>query len=654
VPPCPEAISADDVGTMSVNYRNEPIASRINVPGTDQQAPGPAGDLSKVFSSVVTRVDPDLNIQPAFYQPLTRNLKGKDPYTPVIQAYENDKVQIRILVGAHEEGHNFNIHGMKWLFEPAWENSGYRNSQMMGISEHFEIVVPQLIKNPDLPFTDYLYTPGAGTDDLWNGLWGLFRVFSGANADLPTLSRNPNGRAALEPGQLGAWNFSCPKTAPVRSFGVSAVTAAQALPGGRITYLSRSDGDFGPLHDPNAILFVRTSDLDFSGRLLPGVPVEPLALRAKAGECVEVKLTNRLPDTLPGPETVTTWGYNTLPMIIDNFNNNDIRPSSLVGLHPQLLFYDASRDDGADIGLNDVNASQLVPPNQSKVYHWYAGDVKINSLGQVIATPVELGATNLMSSDRIKHAHKGAIGSLIIEPEISRWAEDTDSRNAATVKYYDPGTGTIKRYRELVLQFQNDLNLRISKPNVDDLGQPVKNLADSDDPEDSGQKAFNYRTEPLWHRVGFAPDTPLEITRDEDFTKSLSNVQVGGDPETPIFRAQPGDPVRIRLLQSGGHARNEVFALHGHVWEQEPYIDGSTRLGSNKLSFWEGAHMGVGPTHHFDVLVKNGAGGKFNVLGDFLYRDFRSFNFDGGLWGILRVNALRATTQVEPEDPVVP
>ena len=39
-PPCPEAIAAADVGTMSVNYRNEPVALRVRDPNTNKQAGG--------------------------------------------------------------------------------------------------------------------------------------------------------------------------------------------------------------------------------------------------------------------------------------------------------------------------------------------------------------------------------------------------------------------------------------------------------------------------------------------------------------------------------------------------------------------------------------------------------------------------------------
>ena len=42
-----------------------------------------------------------------------------------------------------------------------------------------------------------------------------------------------------------------------------------------------------------------------------------------------------------------------------------------------------------------------------------------------------------------------------------------------------------------------------------------------EDAEDSGHKAINYRTEPLWKRMNYAPETPLEITRTFDFTNVL-------------------------------------------------------------------------------------------------------------------------------------
>ena len=51
----------------------------------------------------------------------------------------------------------------------------------------------------------------------------------------------------------------------------------------------------GPIHDPTAIMYVRTSDLGADGKLLATAPVEPLVLRALPGDCVTVTLRNKLP-----------------------------------------------------------------------------------------------------------------------------------------------------------------------------------------------------------------------------------------------------------------------------------------------------------------------------------------------------------------------
>lgn len=633
--PCPEAIPADDPGTMTVNYRNEPIALRVRAPGTNTQAAGIPGDLSHVFRSGVTRADTRFN-QLGPYPPLTGGVLPTDPFTPLLRAYENDKVQIRILVGAQEEGHNFTVHGIDWLFEPSFPNSGYRNSQMMGISEHYEFVIPPLAKHAQTVrgFTDYLYAPGWSTDDLWNGMWGLMRAYTSNQADLLPLPNNPNGNAPPI-SNIGDFNGVCIRTAPVRNFDISAVAAQLALPNGTLVYNPRTNQG-GKLHDPTAILFVRSTDLDATNKLKPGVPIEPLILRANAGDCIEVTLRNKLPSA---PRDLP--GFNTLPMIINRFNANQLRPSNQVGLHPQLLFFDPTRSNGVNVGFNPV---QTVAPGGTETYQWYAGDMQIvNNAGIITGqgVPIEFGATGLMSSDPIKHGNKGAVGALIIEPRGSDWTEDTTSRASANV--FTDATKTTLRFREFVTVFQNDINLRRGEGD----GVAVPNLAEAEDPEDSGQKAVNYRTEPMWKRLGFEPDTPLTtecstqsgqlVTNDIIFTNALNNQQVGGDPVTPVFTARAGTPVRFRVVHPAGHQRNNTFMIHGHIWEEEPYVEASTVIGSNPRSEWIDVLTGVGPSSHFDVIPKNGAGGKFRITGDYLWRTGQSFQFDGGIWGIFRV-----------------
>ena len=410
----------------------------------------------------------------------------------------------------------------------------------------------------------------------------------------------------------------CPLNAPRRSISVTAVSAS-ALPGGKLVYNSRA-GNGGALNDPTAIMYFRSSDIDLYGNVKAGVPIEPLVVRAKAGECINFTLVNKLPKILPDLD-----GFNTMPNILYHFNSNQVKPSNQVGLHPQLLAYNVANSDGKNVGFNP---NQTVGPGGIARYTWYAGDVVINGF-QRIATPIEFGATNLISSDPIKHSNKGAIGSLIVEPEGSSWVEDAGSRAQATVTKSD-GTS----FREFVLQFQTDINMRFAD------GSPVPNLGGptgAEDAEDSAQKAINYRTEPLWKRMGYAPETPFEITRNFDFTNVLTNAQVGSDPQTPVFTARAGQQVRFRILNANGHARNNVFNLHGHFWQDEPFANNSKMIGNNPLSEFKGSQYGVGPSSHYEVMPVNGAGGARRITGDYLYRTQNSFQFDGGIWGIFRV-----------------
>jgi hypothetical protein len=701
--PCPEAISAADQGTFSVNYRNEPVPFRVRDPNTNTQASGAAGDLSKVYKSNITRADPLFNVQPTFYPALTKGVQPGDPFTPLLRAYENDKVQIRILVGAHEETHNMTINGHKWLHEPGTpqdllsvNNSGYRNQQMAGISEHFEMLTGKESIMGGRPFVDYLYQNSAATDGQWNGIWGILRVYNGRvglQTDLLALPSNTEGAAPLTTNDTafaadttfptGATDYLdisdpsvsldsapttdtslmstsmttslsssttslstdlmviqqptivtslptdfatgksfaagvCPGTAPKRNINVTAVNAA-ALPGGKLIYNSRA-GNGGALNDPTAIMYFRSQDIDAYGKVKAGVPIEPLVVRANAGECINFMLTNNLPAVQADLD-----GFNTMPNLIFHFNNNQVKPSSQVGLHPQLLAYNVANSDGKNVGFNP---NQTVGPGGVVRYRWYAGDIQVNG-NQRVATPIEFGATNLISSDPIKHSNKGAVGSLIVEPQGATWIEDAGSRAQATVTKSD-GTS----FREFVVQFQTDINMRFADNSpVPLLGGPTG----VEDPEDTGQKAINYRTEPIWKRQGYPPETDFTLTRNFDFTNVLTNMAVGGDPQTPVFTARAGQQVRFRVLNANGHTRNNVFALHGHFWQDEPFTNGSKSIGDNPLSEVKGATYGVGPSSHYEVIPMNGAGGARKVTGDYLYRTQESFQFDGGLWGIFRV-----------------
>src|SRR5271165_786156 len=193
--PFPQLVSQNQIGTYSLNYRNEPVPFRLaNLNAkppvvAPMNIPEEQSDPALVFASI-PRADANLNIQPdgkvpGFPKdPLVPNARPDDPYTPLLEAYANDKVQVRTLVGAHTEVHAFEIHGVKWLLEPTYRNSGYRNAQLMGLSEHFEMLfdLPAATFNhSDLngipSFADYFYSASSDIVGLSNGLWGIMRAY---------------------------------------------------------------------------------------------------------------------------------------------------------------------------------------------------------------------------------------------------------------------------------------------------------------------------------------------------------------------------------------------------------------------------------------------------------------------------------------------
>jgi hypothetical protein len=718
--PCPEAVSADDPGMWVVNYRNEPLALRIGTdPNTGPRPPvqvlGTPGDPSFAYETRTDRANPELNKVPdqtltyVPYPALTGGLHPGDPFTPVMRVYEGDRVQIRTLVGAHEEEHNFSVHGLEWRFEPFDVNSGYRNSQMAGISEWFDFIMPPMpnIIEPDEE-ADFLVKPNSSAEGQWSGVWALLRLYEDANVarsagdELPALESNPDGRtldsaqkdatfeevAAADvqprPNELGAVgagslsaglaagsvNVACPSgTFPPRPYDITAVAAREVLPvvpgiGRTLVYNRRNqsvqdwsggeDGGFsgfhhGPLHDPTAIVFVYTSDLDYSTgrpRLLPNAPVEPLILRAKAGECVQVTLRNDLPD--PGPFAYDLPGYSGWLMLLEGFNANQVAVSREVGLHPQLVAYDMTRSDGANVGRNPFHhGKQTVAPGQQITYYWYAGEIT-QPPGQAIQIqPIEYGSTGLASSDTLEHSQKGAIGALIVEPAASSW------QLADLHPYLDPFLEPPRRtraearvtksdgstFRELVTVFQDDVNLRYGDVGKDGQFEPVENLVVSEDPTESGQKAFGYRTEPVWYRKGWSPDAPTTFTRDQQLADVFTDSLVGDRPVTHIFDAEPGDAVRFRTVHPGGHTQNHVFEVQGHLWPELPYLSSSTVLGFRTASEYQGTRHGVGPTCHYDALLVGGAGGKYQIGGEYLYRDYDAWGTSSGLWGLFNVEA---------------
>jgi hypothetical protein len=680
-------------------------------PSAINQATGPTGG--------VTMFPPHIN--------KAGDMAG-DPFTPMLRTYAGDIVRVRVQAGGQEEAHNVSIHGVKWLqggasFGAAG-NSGWRNAQMTGISEQFSLGMPvAMYANPALNAADYLYSINTSIEGYFSGTWGVMRNYTELRDDLYPVPNNPK-----PVGLANTADFTgiCPKDfvtlkegiVPVvqRNFDVVVALANDILPnplgltigmagsdgkhvggpldanGGTLVYNPRAvsipavtilddegnpvtiGGKAGPLHDPTAAMYVRKEDLDpTTGKLKPGVPVEPLVLRAGAGDCVNVVLENRLPAVMPDLPTTNLMHPGVIrdrngAQGTTSFGNNLMRPSSHAGFHAQLLMFDVTTSDGTNVGINPV---QTVAPREgttgaypTKTYQYFVGDLGRSFSAQtstvkqstdtVTAVGVEFGAVNIMPADKIKQTQKSLNGTLVAMPPLSTWVEDANMRAAATVdKTSKPELPT---YRDFVLQWATGLNARWAD------GTPVENIASEgagvpEDPEDNSSMAVNYKTEPLWYRFAKAPDSPFGQAGGAGFGAvpnahmAYSNALVGGDPVTPVLTVNRGMPFRIHVVQAGAGSRGGTFDLHGHVWQRDPYRAhntdqagfparkfgvGSTRILFNPLGVFLGGQESILATSHFTFNMAS-AGGANAIPGDYLYRDLQSFGNLSGRWGILRV-----------------
>ncbi|MFN7178816.1 hypothetical protein, partial [Hyphomonas sp.] len=121
--------------------------------------------------------------------------------------------------------------------------------------------------------------------------------------------------------------------------------------------------------------------------------------------------------------------------------------------------------------------------------------------------------------------------------------------------------------------------------------------------------------------------------------RAYSNVMTGGnDPETPVFKARPGQEMRFRVAIPSGYARNTTLTILGHNWREEPFnsVNGPSDVMSNHWSHRVRSttdNIVVG--NSWNILTR--AGGAMAVPGDYLYRDVASFGNLNGLWGVVRV-----------------
>ncbi|MBP3918298.1 MAG: multicopper oxidase domain-containing protein [Clostridia bacterium] len=467
--------SDDDPGVMGINYRCDPMPERLKI----------KNDPAHIFSSFVYG----------------------DPDTPILETYPGEPIRIRLLDGAHEEQHVFNIAGLPWRKEITDSSSPVVQSQTIGISEAFNLHI-------DEPYTagDYLYYSG-GIDDLWLGLWGIIRAYAVPHKNLLPLC----GIRPIAPPRTP------PNGAVIRKFEIAAIQK---------NLIYNRFGD----HDPEGLLFVPMNQAHdvMCGKKVP----IPLILRANAGDWIEVTLHNLFDPDIP-------IRYNEYPSVPLDCPH---KPSNRVSLNPQFLKYDPIASSGINVGYNAIE--QTAAPGESIKYLWHADR--------------ECGTSLLTSfGDLRNHRHHGLFGAIMIEPFGSMYY---NSIRTVTENYKDEAVITapgVETFREFVLFAHNGIRL------LDKDGMLIKTTEQdhmdgegghgAPDHEDTGEKGYNYRSERFFNRLKRVP-----------IISKIFDSKTHGDPATPVLKSYIGERVIIRLIMPADKPRNISFTLHGHQWKAQP------------------------------------------------------------------------------------
>lgn len=605
--------------TTGISYRSEPMRNRH--PLTDN--PADSGE--------------DVSMSSWTYG---------DPATHVLPAYVGDPTKIRLLHGGIKETHVFHLHNHQWRLEADNPNSTILDSITLGPQECYTLDILHGAGSlngmiGDAIFHCHLYP------HFHEGMWSLLRVFDrlqDGKGKLPNGTPIPrliplkdricppsidyehpgypnfingqvgaapfqppfgiieaNGDNKIEPTPLEEDNFvenfapgalytdTCPChtdncQAQVKVFELALIQA-------KVTYNS-----YG-WHDPQGRFFVRKEELEKHGGLenyickveCGQIQAEPLVIRANAGDWIEVTLHNML-----GPEgSIPYFAYPSVPL--DQF----YEPSMRVSLNPQFLQYDAVNDSGINVGLNQ--REQTVGPGESKTYLWYADQ--------------EYGSCILQSfGDMRNHRYHGLFGALIVEPPGAEWYQNGRVCKGSSQEQAVITAPGIDSFREFVVFIQNGIRLLDAEGELIKTAQGEGFEDDEVEHEDTGEKGYNYRSERFANR----------LNRNNNIEKVFSS-RVHGDPATPIFQAHSGDRVIFRTVMAADKPRNTAFAIHGHMWKEQP-----KDFHSRVIPLQGGISIG----NRFDMELLGGA----SCPGDYLYRSgVLKWDLESGMWGIFRV-----------------
>jgi hypothetical protein len=570
------------------------------------------------------------------------SVKYGEPNTPLLRAYVGDDVVIRT-IGLGERGEGLRFAGHRFRMERFNADGQLMDTAVTGISERFDYVIDGGAGGPAGKAGDYLYY-SARTFALESGAWGIFRVHDTLQGGLqplpdnspatgagfpilsPNTASNPQANPGPNPPAASSGNVSdetdaCPRGRIPRIYSITAFD--QPLPS-------------SPFPDTEGVIYALTADV--SDIQSGAQAVEPLVLRVNQGDCVVIRLRNRIQSQQNSDPNVPSPG--------------SLYGGTRAGFDLGMLLRNPQNSGGAAVGLNP---DTTVAAGQDGVYTFFADVAVGTTLFQNLGSPASL-----------RH---GAWGMLIVEPAGSRWFDshtgaELGSTATSTEAVIDPASGpsfrefavaiqsTDQQYSRSVIPYADVVAGSGINPHRNAGGQPELRTAPiagappgTRDSNGSFNKAFNhvnYHTAPLTARIGltagpghlgdgnlgwFSPGFVIANPYGTAFSSA-----VHGDPATPIFEARAGDPVVMRV-GIGASDQLHSFTVSGHMFPLEPNMwNGTTDQRSQLMSA-----RTITAGQKLDAELVGGAGASPAHTGDYAFLDSRQPFTQAGLWGILRV-----------------
>ena len=452
-----------------------------------------------------------------------------EPATPMLRAYVGDNIVFRLLHGMQNETHTFVVSGHGYRPERYDKDSRVTNTIHIGIAERYDLATTA--GGYQGMAGDYLYYDGR-TSKLSEGEWGIIRVHDKLQKDLKVLPGNEEFKKKVK-------KTLCPKGAPVKSFSVVAIDK-------ELQFNANTEGEIEvdferKLLLANAAGKIYALEGEAKQAAADGHMPHPLTLHANIGDCIKIKLTNRL-------------------------------KAGNASIHANNIAFDPLTSQGINVGNNP--GDQTVAPGKSKNYEFFADPgFKIN--GSLIWDFGNL-TTNLRDG-MFGGIIIGPRGSVYRDPETGKDISLGNSWKADVIidKSY-PENANIENYRDFALYFQDEDNI------IGTSFMPyLQNVA--------GLTGVNYRLEPWLYRE----DEGCELGN--MFTACVAADQ---DPATPTLKAHAGDRVMINIF--GAHnEQNQMFNLDGHQWRRHMDQEGSDMIDTEQFGAGEyiQAYFNAGGTY---------------------------------------------------------